>query len=69
MVTLGAHQDAPRFQSDVPGQPPPMGPKQPTGQSYRTQGAFRIDFSAGKIRSIPSYWDTAAMAKQLGIVG
>ena len=47
----------------------PMGPKQPTGQSYRTQGAFRIDFSEGKIRSILSYWDTAAMAKQLGLVG
>ena len=47
----------------------PMGPKQPTGQSYRTQGAFRFDFSEGKIRSILSYWDTAAMAKQLGLVG
>ena len=47
----------------------PMGPKQPTGKSYRTQGAFRIDFSEGKIRSILSYWDTAAMAKQLELVG
>jgi steroid delta-isomerase-like uncharacterized protein len=47
----------------------PMGPKQPTGKSYRTQGAFRFDFSDGKIRSILSYWDTAAMAKQLGLVG
>ncbi len=47
----------------------PMGPKQPTGKSYRTQGAFRFDFSEGKIRSILSYWDTAAMAKQLGLVG
>ena len=47
----------------------PMGPKQPTGQSYRTQGAFRIDFSEGKIRSILSYWDTATMAKQLGLIG
>lgn len=47
----------------------PMGPRQPTGQSYRTQGAFRIDFSDGKIRSIRSYWDTATMAKQLGLVG
>ena len=47
----------------------PMGPKQPTGQSYRTQGAFRIDFSEGKIRSILSYWDTAAMATQLGLGG
>ena len=47
----------------------PMGPKQPTGQSYRTQGAFRFDFSDGKIRSILSYWDTATMAKQLGLAG
>ena len=47
----------------------PMGPKQPTGKSYRTQGAFRFNFSDGKIRSILSYWDTAAMAKQLGLVG
>lgn len=47
----------------------PMGPRQPTGQSYRTQGAFRIDFSDGKIRSIRSYWDTATMAKQLDLVG
>ena len=47
----------------------PMGPKQPTGQSYRTQGAFRFDFSEGKIRSILSYWDTAAMARQLGLTG
>lgn len=47
----------------------PMGPKQPTGQSYRTQGAFRFDFSDGKIRSILSYWDTASMAKQLGLIG
>lgn len=47
----------------------PMGPKQPTGRSYQTQGAFRFDFSNGKIRSILSYWDTAAMARQLGLVG
>lgn len=47
----------------------PMGQKQPTGRSYRTQGAFRIEFSAGKIRSILSYWDTASMAKQLGLIG
>ena len=47
----------------------PMGPRQPTGESYRTQGAFRIDFSDGKILSIRSYWDTATMAKQLGLVG
>ena len=47
----------------------PMGPRQPTGQSYRLDGAFRIDFSDGKIRSILSYWDTAAMAKQLGLLG
>ena len=47
----------------------PMGPKQPTGQSYRMQGAFRIDFEDGKISSILSYWDTASMAKQLQLVG
>jgi steroid delta-isomerase-like uncharacterized protein len=47
----------------------PMGPKQATGRSYRTQGAFRFDFSNGKIRSILSYWDTAAMARQLNLVG
>ncbi len=47
----------------------PMGPKQPTGLSYRLQGAFRFDFAAGKIRSILSYWDTAAMSKQLGLAG
>jgi len=47
----------------------PMGPKQPTGRRYQTQGAFRFDFSNGKIRSILSYWDTAAMARQLGLVG
>jgi steroid delta-isomerase-like uncharacterized protein len=47
----------------------PMGPRQPTGRSYRTQGAFRLDFSDGKIRSILSYWDTASMAKQLGLIG
>ena len=47
----------------------PMGPKQPTGRSYRIQGAFRFDFSDGKIRSILSYWDTAAMARQLNLVG
>ena len=47
----------------------PMGAKQPTGRSYRTQGAFRFDFSDGRIQSILSYWDTAAMAKQLGLMG
>jgi steroid delta-isomerase-like uncharacterized protein len=45
-----------------------MGPRQPTGKSYRTQGAFRLDFSDGKIRSIHSYWDTGSMAKQLGFL-
>ena len=47
----------------------PMGPKAPTGQSYRTQGAFRFDFSEGKIQSILSYWDTGTMARQLGLTG
>ena len=46
----------------------PMGPNQPTGQSYRTQGAFRSDFTDGKISSILSYWDTATMKKQLSLV-
>jgi len=46
-----------------------MGQKRPTGKNYYIQGAFRIDFSGGKIRSVLSYWDTAAMAKQLGPVG
>ena len=47
----------------------PMGPRQPTGQSYRLTGAFRFDFADGKIQSILSYWDTGAMAKQLGLAG
>ena len=47
----------------------PMGPKPPTGRSYRTQGAFRLDFWNGRIRSILSYWDTGSMAKQLGLGG
>ena len=45
-----------------------MGDREPTGESYRVQGAFRIDFSGGKIRSILSYWDTAAMMGQLGLL-
>lgn len=46
----------------------PMGPKEPTGKSYRVQGAFRFDFVGGKIASILSYWDTGAMARQLGLL-
>lgn len=46
----------------------PMGPKEPTGRNYRTNGAFRFDFTEGKIKSILSYWDTATMAKQLGLI-
>ena len=46
----------------------PMGPRQPTGKSYRLQGAFRFDFEGGRISSILSYWDTASMARQLGLV-
>ena len=46
----------------------PMGDKAPTGKSYNVTGAFRIDFTGGKIRSIKSYWDTAAMARQLGLM-
>ena len=45
-----------------------MGPKEPTGKSYKVQGAFRFDFSEGKIRSILSYWDTGAMMGQLGLI-
>lgn len=45
-----------------------MGDREPTGKSYRVQGAFRIDFSGSKIRSIISYWDTAAMLGQLGLL-
>jgi predicted ester cyclase len=46
----------------------PMGDKAPTGKAYNVTGAFRIDFIEGKIRSIKSYWDTAAMARQLGLM-
>ena len=46
-----------------------MGPRQPTGKSYRTTGAFLFDFSGGKIQSILSYWDTATMAQQLELGG
>lgn len=46
-----------------------MGDKSPTGKTYRLTGAFRIDFSEKKICGIKSYWDTAAMARQLGLTG
>ena len=45
-----------------------MGDKKPTGKQYRTDGVFRIDFQDGKIRSIRSYWDTASMLGQLGLL-
>ena len=45
-----------------------MGDKEPTGKGYRVQGAFKINFSEGKIRSILSYWDTASMMRQLGLL-
>lgn len=45
-----------------------MGDIEPTGKEYRVQGAFRIDFEDGKIRSILSYWDTTAMLMQLGLI-
>jgi steroid delta-isomerase-like uncharacterized protein len=45
-----------------------MGDKEPTGKSYRLTGAFRMDFSNGKIHRIQSYWDTASMASQLGLI-
>ena len=44
-----------------------MGPVPPTGKSYRIAGAFRMDFHEGKIQRIQSYWDTSAMAEQLGL--
>jgi ketosteroid isomerase-like protein len=46
----------------------PMMGKPPTGEHYQLTGAFRIDFATGRIRRIRSYWDTAAMAKQLGLM-
>ena len=45
-----------------------MAGREPTGKSYRVQGAFRMDFFEGKIRSILSYWDTGSMARQLGLI-
>jgi len=44
-----------------------MGDQGPTGKSYRLTGAFRMDFTNGKIQHIQSYWDTASMAGQLGL--
>lgn len=45
-----------------------MGGKEPTGKSYRLNGAFRIDFDSGKIKSILSYWDTNSQLAQLGLI-
>jgi steroid delta-isomerase-like uncharacterized protein len=45
-----------------------MGDQKPTGKSYRVTGAFRMDFSNGKIQRIQTYWDTASMAGQLGLL-
>jgi steroid delta-isomerase-like uncharacterized protein len=45
-----------------------MGDKQPTGESYRVTGAFRMKFEDGKIKSILSYWDTASMLMQLNLI-
>jgi len=45
-----------------------MGDQPPTGKSYKLTGAFRMDFTNGKIQRIQSYWDTASMAGQLGLV-
>jgi steroid delta-isomerase-like uncharacterized protein len=45
-----------------------MGDVEPTGKSYRVTGAFRLEFREGKIKSILSYWDTAAMLGQLGLI-
>jgi predicted ester cyclase len=44
-----------------------MGPHDPTGNEYRTNGAFRIDFVDGQIASVLSYWDTGAMMRQLAL--
>ena len=45
-----------------------MGDKEPTGKEYRVAGAFRLDFQDGKIKAIKSYWDTASMMVQLGLI-
>ena len=45
-----------------------MGPMQPTGKSYRLEGAFKFNFEDGKIRSIRSYWDPGSMMMQLGLI-
>ncbi len=45
----------------------PIGDHPPTGAVFRVRGAFRIDFRDGLIRSVTSYWDTADMARQLGL--
>ena len=45
-----------------------MGPKEPTGRPYRLTGAFRMDFSGGKIQRIQTNWDTASMLDQLGLL-
>jgi ketosteroid isomerase-like protein len=39
------------------------------GQEPRSAGAFRLDFSDGKIRNTKNYWDTGTMARQLGSMG
>jgi len=45
-----------------------MGDMEPTGKSFRVEGAFRFDFLNGKIKSIRTYWDTASMMMQLGLM-
>ena len=45
-----------------------MGDKEPTGKEYRVASAFRLDFQDGKIGAIKSYWDTASMMMQLGLI-
>jgi steroid delta-isomerase-like uncharacterized protein len=46
----------------------PMGDMPATGASYKVKGAFRFEFEEGNIKSILSYWDTASMLMQLGLV-
>ena len=45
-----------------------MGDMEPTGKSYRVEGAFRFNFLNGKIKSIKTYWDIASMMTQLGLM-
>ena len=41
---------------------------EPTGKSYRVEGAFRFVFEGGKIKSIQTYYDPGSMLMQLGLM-